>query len=82
VKEVVCEHVEDVSVEYSDFKGKSATFKQRGEDVPEEATLGDMVLVLKSFDAKAEQEISVFSNINHRLKKCNDANCEVRNKIA
>ena len=61
-------HVDEVSVEYGDYKGEFTSFERRGDDIPQKATLDDVLGVLKSFDSKAERLVSILSDTNVTLK--------------
>ena len=61
-------HVDEVSVGYGDYKGEFTSFVRRGDDVPQRATLDDILSVLKSFDSKAERLVSISSNMDATLK--------------
>ncbi|MBA7543281.1 Acylphosphatase [subsurface metagenome] len=61
-------HVDEVSVEYGDYKGEFTSFERRGDDIPQKATLDDLLSVLKSFDTKAERLVSILSDMNVTLK--------------
>ena len=60
--------IDEVSVEYGDYKGEFTSFERRGEEIPQKATLDDLLGVLKSFDSKAERLVSVLSDMNVTLK--------------
>jgi len=60
--------IDDVSVEYEDYKGEFTSFERRGNDIPQKATLDDLLGVLKSFDSKAEKLVSILSDTNVTLK--------------
>ena len=61
-------HVDEVSVEYGDYKGEFTFFERRGDDIPQKATLDDLLSVLKSFDSKAERLVSILSDMNVTVK--------------
>ena len=61
-------HVDEVSEEYGDYKGEFTSFERRGGDIPQKATLDDLLSVLKSFDTKAERLVSILSDMNVTLK--------------
>jgi acylphosphatase len=61
-------HVDEVSVEYGDYKGEFTSFERKGDDIPQKATLDDLLSALKSFDSKAERLVSILSDMNVTLK--------------
>ena len=61
-------HVDEVSVEYGDYKGEFTSFERRGDDIPQKATLDDLLGVLKSFDSKAERLVSILGDMDVTLK--------------
>jgi len=61
-------HVDEVSVEYEDYKGVFTSFERSGDDIPQKATLDDLLSVLKSFDSKAERLVSILNEMNVTLK--------------
>jgi len=60
--------IDDVSAEYGDYKGEFTSFERRGDDIPQKATLDDLLGVLKSFDSKAERLISILGGMDVTLK--------------
>jgi acylphosphatase len=60
--------IDKVSAEYEDYKGEFTSFERRGDDIPQKATLDDLLGVLKSFDSKAERFVSILSDTNVTLK--------------
>ena len=58
----------DISVEYADYTGEYVSFEGTKGDVPKEATLGDLLGVMQSIDAKAEMLITMLSNTNDTPK--------------
>ena len=53
-------NIVDMQKSHGEATGEFATFKRMGEDVPQEdATLGDVIKVLKSFDSKAEDLVKM-----------------------
>lgn len=57
--------IEAINVEYESYKGEFTTFERRGMDVPREE--GDVLAVLKSFDAKAEKMVVLLGEMNEKL---------------
>lgn len=57
--------IEAINVEYESYKGEFTTFERRGMDVPREE--GDVLAVLKSFDAKAEKMVVILGEMNEKL---------------
>lgn len=60
--------VRDISTEYSDYVGEFVSFERTNGDVPKDATLGDLLGVMKSFDTKAETLVVILSDMNSTLK--------------
>jgi len=60
--------IDEVSAEYEDYKGEFTSFERRGADIPQKATLNDLLGVMKSFDSKAERLVSILSDMNVTLK--------------
>jgi acylphosphatase len=60
--------LKDVSMEYSDYVGEFVSFERTNGDVPKDATLGDLLGVMKSFDTKAETLVVILSDMNSTLK--------------
>ena len=58
----------DISVEYADYTGEYVSFERTNGDVPKDATLGDLLGVMKSFDTKAETLVVILSGMNSTLK--------------
>ena len=58
----------DISVEYADYTGEYVSFERTNGDVPKEATLGDLLDVMKSIDAKAEMLIRILNSMHSTLK--------------
>ena len=54
--------IKDVSMEYSDYGSEFTSFDRMGDDIPKDATLGDLLGVMKSIDAKAEMLIGILSD--------------------
>ena len=71
-------NVEDVSVEYVDYVGEFDSFERMGDDVPKEATLGDLLGVMKSFDTKAEKLVRILSDMNDTLKDVKDGTSRIK----
>ena len=49
-----------------------------GGDVPKEATLGDLLGVMKSFDTKAEKLVRILSDMNNTLKDVKDDTSQIK----
>ena len=60
--------LKDVSTEYSDYVGEFVSFERTNGDVPKDATLGDLLGVMKSFDTKAETLVVILSGMDSTLK--------------
>lgn len=58
----------DISVEYADYTGEYVSFERTNGDVPKEATLGDLLGVMQSFDTKAETLVMILNDMNGTLK--------------
>ena len=58
----------DISVEYADYTGEYVSFERTNGDIPKEATLGDLLVVMKSFDTKAETLVVILSGMDSTLK--------------
>jgi len=52
-------------MEYESYRGEFTTFERRGTDVLREE--GEILTVLKSFDAKAERMVAILSAMNEKL---------------
>jgi len=61
-------NIEGVSVEYADYIGKFDSFERMDEDIPEGATLGNLLSVMKRFNTKAETLVMVLSDMNSTVK--------------
>ncbi len=70
--------IDDVSVEYEDYKGEFTSFGRRGNDIPQKATLDDLLGVLKSFDSKAEKLVSILSDTNVTLKSVKEDTSSIK----
>ena len=71
-------NIEDVSVEYVDYIGEFDSFERTGDDVPKEATLGDLLGVMKNFDTKAEKLVWILSDMNNTLKDVKDDTSQIK----
>jgi len=60
--------IEDISVEYAVYTGEYVSFERTNGDVPREATLGDLLGVMQSFDTKAETIVTILNDMNGTLK--------------
>ncbi|MFQ6057248.1 MAG: acylphosphatase [Methanosarcinales archaeon] len=58
--------IEDIKVEYRDYKGEFSSVERIGEDVPRKDA--DMLEVMRSFDSKAEKLVVILSEVNETLK--------------
>jgi acylphosphatase len=70
--------IDDVSVESEDYKGEFTSFERRGNDIPQKATLDDLLGVLKSFDSKAEKLVSILSDTNVTLKSVKEDTSSIK----
>jgi len=70
--------IDEVSVEYGDYKGEFTSFERRGEDIPQKATLDDVLGVLKSFDSKAERLVSILSGMDVTLKSVKEDTSSIK----
>lgn len=66
--------IEEVKVEYSEYKGEFKTFERVGEDIIKEKvsmrdTMKDMLKVMKSFDEKSEKAIKILGEIKTDAKE-------------
>ena len=59
--------IEEVKVEYKDYKGEFSSFERRGVDVPVEGA-SEMVALMRSFDKQGEVMIGILSSMNETLK--------------
>jgi acylphosphatase len=60
--------VVDISVEYADYTGEYVSFERTDGDIPKEATLGDLLGVMQSFDTKAELLVGILNSMHSTLK--------------
>ncbi|MBE0516858.1 MAG: acylphosphatase [Methanophagales archaeon] len=74
----IAENLEDGSVEYGEYKGEFTSFERSGGDVPQKATLDDLLGVLKSFDSKAERLVSILSDTNVTLKSVKEDTSSIK----
>ncbi|KAF5413950.1 MAG: Acylphosphatase [Candidatus Methanogaster sp.] len=58
----------DVYVKYADCTGEYVSFERTNGDVPKEATLGDLLGVMQSFDTKAEALVTILGDMHVTLK--------------
>ena len=61
-------NIGDISVKYADYVGEYTSFDRTNGDVPKEATLGDLLGVMQSFDTKAETLVMVLNDMHATLK--------------
>jgi methyl-accepting chemotaxis protein len=67
-----------ISVEYADYIGEFDSFERMDDDVLKEATLGDLLGVMKSFDTKAEKLVGILSEMNSTLKDVKDDTSQIK----
>ena len=60
--------IDDVSVEYEDYKGEFIDFERRGSDIPREDKEDAMLRYMQSFDKKGEVMIDILGSMNETLK--------------
>jgi len=70
--------VDEVSEEYEDYKGEFTSFERRGDDIPQKATLDDLLGVMKSFDSKAERVVSILGDMNVTLKSVKEDTSSIK----
>ena len=70
--------VDEVSAEYEDYKGEFTSFERRGDDIPQKATLDDVLGVLKSFDSKAERLVSILGGMDVTLKSVKEDTSSIK----
>jgi len=63
--------VDDLEIKYGEYIGEFLTFERLGEDVPEKATLDDLLKVMISFENKAEKIVGVLGQMNTTLNGMN-----------
>ena len=71
-------NVDSVSVEYVDYIGEFDSFERMADDVPKEATLGDLLGVMKSSDTKAEKLVWILSDMHNTLKDVKDDTSRIK----
>lgn len=59
--------IDEVRVEYGDYKGEFTRFERRGEDVPKEEKEDAMLRYMRSLDKKGEVAIGILSSMNETL---------------
>ena len=74
--------IDDVSAEYEDYKGEFTSFERRGADIPQKATLDDLLGVMKSFDSKAERLVSILDDMNVTLKSVKEDTSSIKEDTA
>ena len=74
--------IDDVSAEYEDYKGEFTSFERRGADIPQKATLNDLLGVMKSFDSKAERLVSILDDMNVTLKSVKEDTSSIKEDTA
>ena len=70
--------IDKVSAEYEDYKGEFTSFERRGDDIPQKATLDDVLGVLKSFDSKAERLVSILGGMDVTLKSVKEDTSSIK----
>jgi len=70
--------VDEVSEEYEDYKGEFTSFERRGDNIPQKATLDDLLGVMKSFDSKAERVVSILGDMNVTLKSVKEDTSSIK----
>jgi acylphosphatase len=70
--------IEEMNVAYEEHKGEFTGFECRGADVPQKATLDDLLRVLKSSDSKAERLVSFLSDTNVTLKSVKEDTSSIK----
>ena len=70
--------IDKVSAEYEDYKGEFTSFERRGADIPQKATLNDLLGVMKSFDSKAERLVSILDDMNVTLKSVKEDTSSIK----
>jgi len=68
----------DISVEYADYAGEYVSFERTNGDVPKEATLGDLLGVMQSFDTKAETLVMILNDMNGTLKSVKEDTSQIK----
>jgi len=68
----------DISVEYADYAGEYVSFERTNGDVPKEATLGDLLGVMQSFDTKAETLVMILNDMNCTLKSVKEDTSQIK----
>jgi acylphosphatase len=61
--------IEEVNVEYEEYKGEFTSFERRGTDVPKEEKEDVMLRYMQSFDKKGEVMIGILSSMNGKQDK-------------
>jgi acylphosphatase len=74
--------IDVVSAEYEDYKGEFTSFERRGDDIPQKATLDDLLGVMKSFDSKAERLVSILSGMDVTLKSVKEDTSSIKEDTA
>jgi len=63
--------IDDLQIEYGEYRGEFHSFERRGDDVPVKATLDDLLKVMVSFENKAEKMVAVLGQMNGTLQNMN-----------
>jgi acylphosphatase len=64
--------IEEVDVEYEEYKGEFTSFERIGTDVPKEEKEDAMLRYMQSFDKKGEVMIGILSSMNEKQDKMLD----------
>ena len=67
-----------ISAEYAEYTGEFVSFERTNGDIPKEATLGDLLGVMQSFDAKAETLVVILNDMNSTLKSVKEDTSQIR----
>jgi acylphosphatase len=70
--------IEEVDVEYEEYKGEFTTFERRGTDVPREDKEEAMLRYMQSFDKKGEVIIDILSSMNETLKSVKEDTSQIK----
>ena len=67
-----------ISAEYAEYTGEFVSFERTNGDIPKEATLGDLLGVMQSFDAKAETLVVILNDMNSTLKSVKEDTSQIK----
>jgi acylphosphatase len=70
--------IEEVNVEYEEYKGEFTTFERIGTDIPKEEKEDAMLRYMKSFDKKGEVMIGILSSMNETLKSVKEDTSQIK----